>query len=547
MRKRKSNFIIQGSILAITSVIVRLIGILYRVPLTNMIGTAGMGYYSSAFQIYSILLLLSSYSLPLAVSKMVSARMAKREYRNAYRIFETAILYAVAVGIIAALITYLGADFFAGVVLKRPMCAYAIRTLAPTVLLMAFLGVLRGFFQGLGTMIPTALSQVIEQVVNGGGSLAAAYFLLRAGRDANLVFGRDDYTAAFGAAGGTIGTGLGALAAFLFLVFLFVVYRRVLHKKMRKDHTEYTESYSDAARILIFTVVPVILSSAVYNLSAVIDDGIFGHCMVYLKMSADQISTLWGEYSAKYHLLTNVPIAIASALASSMIPSLTKSMANNNRGQVIEKVGTSIRFSMLIAIPAAVGLMVLAAPIMNLLFRGDNSQAIKMMMFGSTAVIFYSLSTITNAILQGINHLKDPVRHSLYSLVIHVVALILMLLVFKLGIYSVVAANILFAACMCLFNGIAIGRYLDYRQEWVKTILMPTLASLVMGAVTLGVYMFFNKFIKVDVISVIMSIVAAAAVYGILLLKFKCVDEIELYQIPKGDALVSLARKLHLL
>jgi len=543
-----SNFLIQGSILAITSVIVRIIGIVYRIPLTNMIGRAGIGYYSSAFQIYSILLLLSSYSLPLAVSKMVSAKVALNQYRDAYKIFKLACIYALIVGFIAALITYFGADFFATELLKRPMCAYALKTLAPTVLIVAFMGVLRGYFQGLGTMIPTSLSQLIEQVVNAGASILAAYLLFGYGAMSNVVYEQEDFPAALGAAGGTVGTGVGALFALLFLCFIFYCYKKILNRQLRNDRNSVNESSVDISKVLIATIIPVILSSAVYNISSVIDDAIFGHAMSIInEMTADDISALWGEFSGRYLLIINVPIAIASALSASIIPSLTRAVAEGNRGIIEEKISTAIRFAMLIAIPSAIGLIVLSTPVMQLLFREDIELASQMLMYGAVAVIFFSLSTVTNAILQGLNHMKSPVIHALYSLGIHVIILLILLFVFKAGIHAVVIANICFAILMCFFNNLKIKRILGYRQETIKTFILPIISATIMGAVTFAVYKLIYMLIKVNIIACLVAMIAAIIIYLALLIKLRCIDEVELYNMPKGRIIIRLARKLYLL
>ena len=160
-KKKESNFVVQGSILAVASIVVRIIGIAYRIPMINIIGDEGMGYYGTAFNVYNIALLLSSYSLPLAVSKMVSARLAGKQYRNAARILRAALCYATIVGAFAAAVIWFGADFFAKDVFFMPYASFALRTLAPTVWIMAYLGVFRGYFQGQGTMVPTAFSQVL--------------------------------------------------------------------------------------------------------------------------------------------------------------------------------------------------------------------------------------------------------------------------------------------------------------------------------------------------------------------------------------------------
>ena len=545
--KRESNFVVQGSILAVAGIIVRLIGILYRVPMTNIIGDEGMGYYSTAFNVYNIMLILSSYSLPLAVSKMVSARMAKGQYRNAVRVLKAALVYATVVGGIACFITWNFADFFATTAFNTPFCVYALKTLAPTIWIMAYLGVLRGFFQGHGTMIPTAISQIFEQVINAVISVVAAGVLFKIGLDSNRVYNTTGYPQAFGAAGGTIGTGAGALAALLFMLLLFSIYWPVVKRRKRRDRSRRTDSYGDISVTFLFTVVPVIIRSAVYNINAVVDNSIMAYGMEALGRGKEFLS-LWGIYNNKYMLLVHVPLAMANSLSSSLIPSLSGAVARKEKGAVIAKTSLAIRFAMLIAIPSAVGLTVLSAPINNLLFKsGDNTEAIRMLITGSAAVIFLSMSTVTNAILQGINHMNVPVRNAFISLILHIGVLYLMLMVFKMGIYSMVFANIAFAVFMCILNAIAIRRYLNYRQEIVKTFLLPAVASAFMGAAAFGVYKGVTLIIKSNLLGTIFAVLAAIAVYGVLLIKLRCVDEEELYSMPGGTKVIRLSRKLHLM
>ena len=174
LKTKKDNFIVQGSILAIAGIFVRIIGLIYRIPLTRIVGEEGMGYYSQAFNIYSVTLLLSSYSLPLAVSKMISARIGKRQYKNAGRILSAALVYATIVGFIGFSFIWFLADFLAKTVFNMPPAAIALKALAPTIWVMAYLGVYRGYYQGHSTMIPTAISQIIEQIINAIVSVFAA-------------------------------------------------------------------------------------------------------------------------------------------------------------------------------------------------------------------------------------------------------------------------------------------------------------------------------------------------------------------------------------
>ena len=214
----------------------------------------------------------------------------------------------------------------------------------------------------------------------------------------------------------------------------------------------------------------------------------------------------------------------------------------------IEKTALAIRFAMLIAIPSAVGLTVLSAPVNNLLFRGgNNAEAIRMMMIGASAVIFLSLSTVTNAILQGLNRMNVPVRNALISLALHVIALYIMLMIFNMGIYSMVFASILFALFMCILNAIAIRNTLGYRQEMVKTFLLPAISAAFMGAAAYGVYRGVTLVIHSNVLGTLLAVLVAVAVYGVLLIKLHCIEEDEMYSMPMGRKLTRICRKLHLM
>ena len=545
-KKAGSNFIIQGSILAIAGIIVRLIGMLYRIPLANYIGDEGNGYYSAAYNIYSIMLILSSYSLPVAVSKMVSARLARGQYRNARKILRAALFYATIVGGVGFCALWFGSGFFAEHVIKMPYSAYALKVLAPTVWVMAYLGVLRGFFQGHSTMVPTAVSQIFEQIVNAVISLLAAKSLFDLGVKSNLVYGSTEYSYAFGAAGGALGTGAGALTALILFVGLYLMYRPKMKRRIRKEQGTSAEGYGMITSTLFLTVVPIIVSSSLYNSSTVIDNVLFGQIMTGLG-EAKQIASQWGIYSGKYHLLFNIPVAVANSLSSSLIPALSRAVAEKDRKQTLNRIASAIRFSMIIAIPSAVGLAVLAAPISNLLFPGrDNTDLIKMTCYGSSAVVVYSLSTVTNAVLQGINRMKTPIRNAGISLVLHTVILFVMLRYLHMGIYGVLYANILFALFICILNARSIARFKRYRQEVKKTFLIPMVASAVMGAAAFGVYRAAYSVFG-NLISTGISVLVAVAVYFVILILLKGVDAQELRSMPGGTRLSGLARKLHLM
>lgn len=555
--KRNNHYIAQGSILAVASLLVRIIGMLYRIPMNNIIGAEGNGYYSNSFKIYNLALIISSYGLPLAVSKLVASRNAKKEYRNSYRVFLVAMAFAISVGLIATLIIFFGADFFAKVLYQSPNTALPLRILSPTIFIFAVMGVLRGFYQGKNTMIPTALSQVIEQIVNAVVSIVAAYLLMK-------NFSASINVASYGAAGGTLGTFMGACIGLIFLLFVFLVYKPVLNKQMRHDHSENRESYSTIAKLLAITVAPIILSQTVYQISGLIDGSMFGHIMASKEIALFDLevlkdarlgqlytevhrNTIIGIYSGRYELLSYVPVAIATAMAAAIVTSIATDKAWERYDEIRNKVQTSIKFNMIIAIPSAVGMGVLASPILQLIFNDHYQLSANYFKLGSAAIVFYALSTVSSAILQGINKLRVPVINSAISLGIHIIIVFTLLKFTPLSGYALVIGNVTFPLVVCILNWISIERYLDYRQEVIKTFLIPTVSSGLMGTVAYFVYKGMFLGTKSNLLSTLAAIVIAIIVYFVLLIFMKGVDEDELEFMPKGHTLIRILRKFHLL
>lgn len=544
-KKRSSNFIVQGGILAIAGVITRIIGMIYRIPVMNIIGTEGNGYYAAAYQVYSIMLLISSYSLPLAISKLVSARISKEQYKNAHKIFRGGILFAFITGGIACIAVFFGAEFFAGTIMSEPMSYIALRVFAPTLLIVAIMGVIRGYFQGMGTMVPTAVSQIIEQIINAVVSILAAKYLFSYGQKVAAVLREDSFAPAYGAAGSTIGTSSGALVGLLFLIIVLSLFGSSLKHQMNKDESRLNESYQSILYVIVITVIPVILSTAMYNLSDILDNGIFNKVMTLQGMGKEKTS-IWGIYSGEYKLLMNVPIALSNAMSASTVPTLTSCLAAGNMKGAKKKVAAAMRFTMMIAFPCAVGLGVLALPVMSMLFEEGYELAAKLMQVGCVSIIFFSASTLSNGVLQGMSRMKIPVRNAAISLVVHVIVLFVMLNNFHLGIYAVVYANILFAVMMSVLNHLAIRKYLRYRQEIARTFIIPAISSIIMGVFIFLFYKLFRINLS-NMISTILSILLGAIVYFVAILRLRGIREEEILSIPAGGMIVSIAKVLHLL
>lgn len=259
-----------------------------------------------------------------------------------------------------------------------------------------------------------------------------------------------------------------------------------------------------------------------------------------------EYASFMGIFNSQYNTLVNVPLSVSSALAASLIPSLVTTVQTGSRKQVHNKITMVTRFNMMIAIPCAVGFLILAKPIMDLLFYAeDNKMAALMLQLGAISVIFFCLSTVTNSVLQGLDDMMTPVRNAAISLLIHTLSLLLMLVVFKWNIYAVVISKIVFSGAICILNAHALRERIGYVQEQKQTFIIPICASGIMGAVTVVVHLVFELFAGAK-IATVAALFAAVAAYGVALVLLGGVTEEEMQNMPKGRSLAALCRKLHL-
>ena len=534
------NFLIQGSILAAAGIIVRLIGLLYKVPMTRILGTEGIGYYNTAYEIYNIGLILSSYSLPLAISKLIAARRIRGRYQDARRVYLCGMAFGITVGTAMTAILLFGSSWITETIFKSPGSALPLAVMAPTVLVFSVMGIIRGYFQGFGNMIPTSVSQIIEQVIHAAVSIVASYLFIRWFADAASP-------ASYGAAGGTLGTLTGALAALIFLSAMMLRHRKSQAELYRRPQSVSTESWKSVFWALLVTLTPIILSQFVYQLSGSVDNSMFGQIMSAKGLTEKERMSLLGIYGGEYRLLTNVPVAIASSLGTSLIPSIGASKTQRDCPAVQKKIRLTVKFNMLIAIPCAVGMGVLAGPIMRLIFGDNSALARNLLTLGAPAVIFFSLSTVTNAVLQGIDLMRKSVTHSAISLALHVILVYVLLQHFNMGVYGLVIGNVTFALAVCILNWLAIGKALKYRQEIRTTFLLPLVSSAVMGAFALAVYRLVTSITGYYQLGILVSVPLAMILYGILIILTKSVTEEELPDMPFGMRILRLCRKARLI
>ncbi len=543
----KKGLFVQAGILAIAGVISRVIGLLYGSPLAAIIGDEGNGYYGAAYAIYTIVLLISSYSIPSAMSKIISGKLAVKEFKNAHRIFKCALIYVSVVGGVGSLILFFAAD-----ILVAGRSATVLRFFAPTIFFFGFLGVLRGYFQAHRTMLPTSVSQLIEQIFNAIVSIAGALILTN-------IAGDEDPSkrAVYGAIGSALGTGAGVLVA---LIFMYIIYRynRIgIKKRIRKDTHEDMSNW-EIYKMIFMIVTPFIMSTFIYNLSTSLNSTLFSRILMHVK-NVDEAQVAWqyGVFSRKAMVITNLPIALASAAAAAMIPDVAAKFAQGDDKGAGRTVSRVTKVILMISIPCSAGLFALARPVMMILFpqKASLDEAALLLMMLAVTVIFYSVSTVTNAVLQGIGKVNAPVINAVVALVIQSIVLAILLIYTDIGNFALCIATIVYSMLMCLFNHLVMKKSLPIYYNIKKTLILPGISSLVMGGTSFGIYhlfsFLFGRFMKneyfINLFATMVAAMFAVFIYFVVLIKSGGANENDIMRFPKGYSIVKILKAVRIL
>lgn len=534
MSSKRNVLVKNASFLMAAALISKVVGLLYKSPLTRIVGADGMAYYGLAQQAYLILLMIASYSIPQAVSKIIAEKLAQGEYRNAQKYFKGSLLYATVAGGAVALFCLVGASIL--IPSNQQGATLALRVLSPTIFLSGILGVYRGYFQAYRNMVPTSISQILEQFANAAFSILAAWFFIEvvAGSDKNSID-------RWGAAGGTIGTGVGVVAALLFVLVVYHLNRKIIQKKIASDQTGQEESYQEVIGVILRMVTPIILSAFIYNVNGYIDGYLFSEILGHQGFEDEGIRMLYTEYSIYFLSIINIPLTLSSAAPTSMIPEVSAAYARDHLELANRKVDQAVQLSMFISIPSAVGLAVLSQPIVRILFPDTIGTAGLLLTVGAVTVVLNGLSNISNGVLQGIGLPNLPMRNAAIALVVDVSSLVVMLLTTGLGILAVVLAIIIYSVLICILNDRSMKKYLGYKNKWVDAYLIPFLASIPMALAAWLLFMGVYFLIPSDLLGLAVSVPLAGVVYVVLYIVIARVPEEELRAFPFGGILVRIA------
>ena len=540
MQRKKQNFIQGAVILMVASLIVKVIGAFFQIPLQNMIGgeeSPAFGLFSAAYRIYTAMLIISTVGLPAALSKMVAEATACGREREVRRIVRVAAGIFVPVGVLATVVLFFGAGTFAGWI-KNPDARLAVMAIAPSVAMVAIISVFRGYYQGRANMVPTAVSQVIEAMGKLFAGLGLAYYAKQNGMDDSVV-------AALTVLGVTLGE---VVAAGYMMIQAGISRRRSERVQLLSDAVRPTR---ELVKTLLSLSIPITISSAVMSLTDLIDVALIAARLQSpaVGMTAEAATTAYGIYTGTVNFF-NLPQTLITALAVSVLPTIASARASQNSTKVSKTMGTAMRLTMIITLPAGAGFLLLSGPILRMFYSvGVSEQGGPLMAMLGFAVPAVALVAVTNATLQAFGRIDLPL-----------ISMFLGAVVKMLGDYylignpefGILGAPISTAVCywlIALLNLFHIARLSHALPPLGKTVGRPLAATIGMGAAT---YLSHTVLLRVldtapgtllDKLATLIAIAVAAVVYVVLLLLLRAVEREDVLLLPKGEKIANI---LHL-
>ena len=541
---KKQNFLQGAALLAIATAIVKLIGAFYKLPLNMAIGAEGYSYFTTAYDIYSVMLLISTAGLPVAVSRMVSQASTLEHYTRLRKIFRTALRIFAALGALTSVLMIFGAKPLANI-MNQPDAWISIACLGPCGILICLMSAYRGYFNGQGNMIPTSVTQVIEALIKLVVGLALAFLIIR-------MTG----SVAMAAGGAIIGVTMGSALA---LVYMLAKFRKSY--KSLPVTKEAAGSTKETVKELLTIAIPITIGSAGLQLLTVIESGLYMDRLVHLIGSGQYMShmvggavtaqkaaaTLKGLYNMTQTIF-NMPCAFIIPIAVSVLPAVTSFLTMGDHKGVRETEESASRITGLLSLPCAVGLTVLARPIMALLggYEGEQlDMSARFMAIQGITVFLYAIIQYTNALLQSHGYVNVPVVNMLSSGVLRLVLVFVLVGNPNLGLMGAPIGAFIGYLLIAVLNLLSIQQKVEQKPKLLRNLLRPAIPALVMGVVVFFCYRALISVIGIDGSRVILAgapIAVGVVVYFVCVVLMKSITVEDCMLLPKGDKIARLLR-----
>ncbi len=530
-----NKFLKGAAVLGVAGILVKVMGMFFRLPLTNWIGAEGISYYSSVYPIYVFFLTISTAGIPVAVSKMVSERTVIKNYEGAHKVFHTALWIMAAFGFVSYMIVHFGAGFIEDTVLKNPGTIYSLEAIAPSLFLVPIMATYRGYFQGRQNMSPTALSQFFEQLVRVIVGLALAYYLIPTGLEAVN-------------AGATFGCTAGAAAGLLVVVIIYLLSLPTIRSKIRRNRSHaQSESTRWIVRRLLAIAIPITIGACILPLMETIDSAVIMRRLQATGWSLVESKELWGRLGGYCNSLVGLPQAFTQAVVMSLVPAIVAAYSVGNMDETKKTIGLGMRASMLISFPCAVGMFVMAEPILHLLYPKQLAEAtatvptLRLMCVG---IVFMSALQTFTADLQGVDKQSVPVKNLAIGALAKLVVTYILVGIHAINVNGGPIGTIVAYVVAMLLDVKYLKKYVNMKFDYTLTYIKPGLASILMGIAAVLSYKLLFWLTASNAVATLLGICVGAGSYFVLIFVLKAITLEEVAMLPKGEKIVRVLKKV---
>ena len=531
--------ILKGTaILGIAGIFVKILGAVFRLPLTALIGTEGMAYYGYAYPLYSLFLVIATAGIPVAISRMVSEKIAYNDFSGAQRVFRVSRWLLLAIGVFAFAVCFFGAELIAKYVSKDMGAVLPIKAIAPALIFVPVMSAYRGYFQGRQNMNPTAISQFIEQIFRVAVGLILASVMVAQGLE-------------MAAAGATFGATVGSIAGLLIIMLIYALNKKAINyhiRQSRQIHTERRKKEKTMAIVkqILIIAIPITIGASILPLVNFADSAIVTRRLLDGGFTDVEARELWGQLSGYCNTMVGLPQVLTQAVAVAMVPAIAAAYKLRNRAEIDENINLGMRISMIIGMPCAAGMIALAEPILLLLFSSEAASAISAaptLMVMCLGVPLMALLQTTNGILQGVNRQVLPMKNLAIGAVAKIILTYVLVAIPSLNIKGAAIGSVFVYGIALILNLRDMKRYTKVRVDFMLTYIKPTAASVIMGVCAFASYKILFGALGSNSLATLGAVVVGVIVYAVLILATKAITKEEIGRLPKGGKLVKILDK----
>ena len=530
--KNRKTFVGGAALLGVAGLLSKILGACFRIPLGNIIGDDGMGYYQTAYPIYIALLTISTTGIPTAISRMVAERRAQGKYRESFRIYRHSLALMAGIGIFTGLVLFIFAPQICRYI-SEPDAVWCMYTLAPALVVCPIISSIRGYFQGQRNMVPTAVSQVVEQIFRVTTGFVLAMMFMGRGLE-------------YAAAGATSGASIGGALALLYTVIAFLRKKKGLIAEFEPDDGAPKMKSGSIFKELLSIAVPITLGALIMPIINTMDTVIVKTRLISIGYSQDVARSMFGQLSGMASPIINMPDAVTAAVCMSLVPVIADAKLRGDSDFVKKNTQLSVRYASLVGMPCAVGIFVLAKPIMLLFYPLQKEAAVNAaacLAAYSAGVALLAIHQALSGVLQGIGKQMIPVRNLLIGALVKLIATYVLCGIPSVNVRGAAYGTVITYFISALLNYLSTKKYTGVRLDLSLCIFKPLLASAVMGACAYGVYMLCSGYMG-NAMSTLVSIAVAVVVYVALVFLTKAVSADDLRGVKKLEKLTILLDKV---